>query len=46
MKQYVQTSDRSEAEKQCPWAKYISESTAGYWCFDSYESWSDYEFNV
>jgi hypothetical protein len=40
--QFVQTPNRKQAEKECPWAAKIAKVEGGYMCFESindYETW-------
>lgn len=34
-KQFIDTDDRDDAERECPWAAEIIEADGGYWCFES-----------
>jgi hypothetical protein len=41
-KKFVATTDRAEAEKECPWAAVIIEVEGGFRCFryvSDYEEW-------
>jgi hypothetical protein len=35
-KKFVQTTKRSDAERECWWAAFIVKVEGGYWCFESY----------
>ena len=43
-KEFVQTENRKEAERECPWAEKIVKVVGGYQCFESqtdYDIWAN-----